>query len=474
MKRRTKIVATVTPRFLEEDLLREMAIGGVDVFRLNFSYGTHREHGEIIDKIKNIRSDLSKPMAIIQDLTGPGARIGNLDSFSVYLSEGSDFILSADPAMVGNKNGVYVDHPSLASELEKGDKVTIADGEVELEVYDISEGEIYCRVSRGGEIQSKRSLTFEGKSPSSPALREKDKADVEFGLKKGVDFVAMSFVRSTEDVESLRSFISEKDEGGKPDIIAKIETKEAIDNLDGILKSADAIMVARGDLASEISPEEVPFLQKDIIKRANSLGKPVITATQMLESMVNSSSPTRAETSDVANAILDGTDAIMLSAETAIGKYPILAVEEMGKIAIRTEKERSSENRPKYDKKRDMQTADAVSAAVVNISYDLKSRLVVALTDSGFTGRMISRHKPGVPIITMTAKEETFRKLALCAGCVPLFTEKPKGLEDAFSLVREYALKHDLAQRGDRAVVAAGVPFERPDAKTNMLFVETF
>lgn len=474
MKRKTKIVATISSEILKGGLLGKMVETGVDVFRLNFSYGDHREHGNIIDAIKGIRNESLRPIAIMQDLSGSRIRVGEFVDSEVELISGDVFTLSTDQGVLGDKSRVSVDcPPDIVREFREGDRITISDAEVELVVSQVGESELTCYVSRGGKVRSGRGIAIPGKDISLPSLTDKDINDLEFGLAQGVDFVALSFVRSAEDVLFLRSFINEKaDADRRPEIVAKIETLKAVENFEEILKVADGVMVARGDLASEVDPEEVPLLQKSIIRSSNLAGKPVITATQMLESMVNSPVPTRAETSDVANAIIDGTDAVMLSAETAIGRYPLSAVKVMATTSMKIEANYFNGRLVDDREKEVMDTVDSVTAAAVKVSRDLGTGLIVAITESGFTGRMISRHRPNVPIVAMTANERTFFKLSLSFGCVPMLTERTDSLEKAFDLVREYVSRNTLAGKGERVVVAAGVPFNHPDAGTNMLFVE--
>ena len=473
MNRKTKIVATVSPNVLEGNLLERMIEANVDVFRLNFSHGNHSEHREIIEAIKKLRQGRSKPVAILQDLSGSKIRIGNFTTPDVTLVPDQVFTFSTDKNIEGSNERVFVDHLTLPKEILTGDRIVLDDGRVSLEVLDINEKEIKCLVLQGAKIRGRRGLTVPGRKLSLPVLSEKDKNDMLLGLELEVDFVALSFVQSDECVKTLRSFINESTDGPKPDIIAKIETKKALDNFDSILEVSDGAMVARGDLAIDILPEEVPMAQKDIIKKSNKVGKPVITATQMLESMINFPEPTRAEISDVANAILDGTDAVMLSGETSIGKFPLQAIEIIKRTAEQIEKNYPELDSFKYEFKKEIDTVDAVTGAVVNVSNNIGAKLIAALTDSGFTGRMISRFKPKVSIIAMATDEYSYRKLSLSFGCIPIFVESPKDIGKAFDLVRQYAIKYELAKEGDRVVVTAGVPFDVSDAKTNMLSVET-
>jgi pyruvate kinase len=473
MKRKTKTVATVSPNALKDNLLGKMIEAGVDVFRLNFSHGNHLEHREIIETIKKLRKGKSKPVAILQDLSGSKIRIGDFNTPEITLASNQIFTFSTNKETEGSSERVFVDYPKLPEEILKGDRIVLDDGRVNLEVIDITENEIKCLVLQGAKIRGRRGLTVPGRKLSLPVLSEKDKNDVLLGLELEVDFIALSFVQSEECIKTLRSFINESTKGPKPDIIAKIETKNALDSFDSILDASDAVMVARGDLAIDILPEEVPMAQKNIITKANKAGKPVITATQMLESMINSPKPTRAETSDVANAILDGTDAVMLSGETSIGRFPLQAIDIIQKTAEQIEKNYPVSENFNYVLKKEMEVVNAVTKAVVKVSNDVEAKLIVALTDSGFTGRMISRFKPRVFIMALATDKRSYRKLALSFGCIPIFVESPENISTAFDLVRQYVERYELAKEGDRVVVTAGVPFDVLGVKTNMLSVET-
>ena len=473
MKRKSKIVATISPNCLENGLLEKMIDNKVDVFRLNFSYGTHEEYKEMINRIRKSAQSRLRPVAILQDLAGSKIRIGSFEEMSVELVQGEHFIFSTNESIVGNKNTVYVNHLDLPSELKKDDRVVLGDGDVEMSVLESGGSEILCVITQGGRISSGRGLSVPGIITSIPILTEKDKEDLRFGVEEGIDFVALSFVQSAEDVFLLKSFLEEICFGkNHPDIIAKIETLRAVENLKSIIEVADGAMVARGDLAIEILPEEVPLAQKKIINICNAVGKPVITATQMLESMVNSPKPTRAETSDIANAILDGTDAVMLSGETAIGKFPLHAIKAMTRTALQIEKEYPERRSVNGGSEKGMDVVNVITTATVRASHDLSARLIIALTDSGFTGRMLARHKPKVPIVAMAPDEQTCRKLALSFGCLPVLSERPKDLSEAFDLIRKFVLENDFASEGDKVAVAAGVPFDDPNIKTNMFFVE--
>jgi len=472
MTRKTKIVATVSPSAVENGLLEKLFKAEVNVFRLNFSHGSYDEFRSLIRAIKQLREEADRPVAILQDLSGPEIRIGSFAEGVVELQIGNSFTLSVDPKVVGNAGLVYVNHKSLPKEVKKGDRIVVDDGRIALSVVSVTKKEVKCLIERGGKIRGGRGVAVPGRHLSLPALTAKDKKDVAFGLEQGVDFIAMSFVRTVQDVKTLRRFIARKQLEVEPDLIAKIETWEAVDNFDEILEAVDGVMVARGDLAVEVPPERVPLIQKEIIRKSNRAGKPVITATQMLESMIHSPIATRAEVSDVANAILDGTDAVMLSAETAVGEYPLESVNVMVQTALQIEKNYPERERINGGKSGQIEVVDSVTSSVVSTANDVGAELIIALTDSGFTGRMISRHKPKALVIAMATSQPACYKLALSFGCLPVMVNKLKTLDQAFSVIREYVLANHLAKVGDKVVVSAGAPFGQADAKTNTMFVE--
>ena len=468
---KTKIVCTIGPASSSYEKIEKLIQGGMDVARLNFSHGSHEKHCQVIENIRQASLKTNESVAILQDLGGPKIRIGKIEKGLILLKEGSSFILT-NREVPGNEQGVSVTFPSLPQKVKKGDYIFLADGTLELKVKELTSTDIICRIMRGGKLTSNKGINIPNISMDISSLTEKDYQDILFGIKNKVDFIGLSFTRNAEDVLRARKFLKEN---GAEDIslIAKIEKKEAVNNLKEIIETSDGIMIARGDLGVEIPLENVPLVQKDIIKRCNLLGKPVITATQMLMSMVSSSRPTRAEVTDVANAILDGTDAIMLSEETAVGNYPVEAVETMNKIALRVEKaidyekilsERSLSVKPT--------NPDAISHATCQVALDLKAKAIVTFTLSGSTARMVSRYRPPVPIIAASTQDSTVRKLALSWGVYPFKSDELENTDDMIEKSKKIALKTGLAKSGDKIIITAGIPFKIPGT-TNLLKVET-
>jgi len=468
---KTKIVCTIGPASSSYEKIEKLIQGGMDVARLNFSHGSHEKHHQVIENIRQASLKTNESVAILQDLGGPKIRIGKIEKGLILLKEGSSFILT-NREVPGDEQGVSVTFPFLSQKVKKGDRIFLADGTLELKVKGLTPIDIICRVVRGGKLTSRKGINIPNVSMDISSLTEKDYQDILFGIKNKVDFVGLSFTRNAEDVLRARKFL--KENGAENiSLIAKIEKKEAVDNLKEIIETSDGIMIARGDLGVEIPLENVPLVQKNIIKRCNLAGKPVITATQMLMSMVSSPRPTRAEVTDVANAILDGTDAIMLSEETAVGNYPLEAVETMNKIALRVEKaidyekilsERSLSVKPT--------NPDAISHATCQVALDLKAKAIVTFTLSGSTARMVSRYRPPVPIIAASTQDSTVRKLALSWGVYPFKSEELENTDDMIEKSRKVALATGLVKKGDKIIITAGIPFKIPGT-TNLLKVET-
>ena len=468
---KTKIVCTIGPASSSYEKIEKLIQGGMDVARLNFSHGSHKEHHQVIENIRQASLKANESVAVLQDLGGPKIRIGKIEKEPIFLKKGSSFILT-NREVPGDEQRVSVTFSSLPLKVKKGDRIFLADGTLELKVKELTPTDIICRIIRGGELTSHKGINIPNISMDIPSLTEKDYQDILFGIENKVDFIGLSFTRNAEDVLRARKFLKEN---GAEDIslIAKIEKKEAVDNLKEIIETSDGIMIARGDLGVEIPLENVPLVQKNIIKMCNLPGKPVITATQMLMSMVNVPRPTRAEVTDVANAILDGTDAIMLSEETAIGNYPLEAVETMNKIALRVEKaidyekilsERSLSVKPT--------NPDAISHATCQVALDLKAKAIVTFTFSGSTARMVSRYRPPVPIIAASTQDSTVRKLALSWGVYPFKSEELENTDDMIEKSRKVALATRLVKKGDKIIITAGIPFKIPGT-TNLLKVET-
>lgn len=469
IQKKTKIVATIGPATESEEMLSKLFSAGLDVVRLNFSHGDHVEHQKRVDNTRKIAKKIGKNVAILQDLSGPKIRIGDFATERVQLKEGSFFTLTTEK-IIGDEKRVYVNYPNISKEVSAGDFILLDDGKKKLQIVSIRGNEIKCRVIVGGETKGRRGVNLPGAYLKISSITDKDKKDFKFTIKNKIDFVALSFVRRPEDVLELRDMIKKAklDTG----IIAKIETAEAVENIDKIIEVSDGIMVARGDLSIEVPAEKVPMIQKMIIRKCNNAGKPVITATQMLESMINSPVPTRAEVSDVANAIFDGTDAVMLSEETTLGKFPVEAVSVMSRVAVEVERDHCERFDIETVGNGGMDVVNSITKSVVNTAHDVKAELIFALTETGFSARMVSRHKPASLIMVLSPSERACKKLSLSFGCYPVCIKRFLTLSDAFNFVREFCLKNKLAQKGDKVVVVAGAPFNKKGVKTNMIIVE--
>ncbi|MGI8508357.1 MAG: pyruvate kinase [Gemmatimonadaceae bacterium] len=463
--RRTKIVCTLGPATSTLDSIRAIAEAGMNVARLNFSHGTHADHAERIEMVRSIARELGRPIAILGDLQGPRIRIGNLDH-TIQLRPGDDIVLVHEGEEA--PGDIPVTYDALASDVNAGDRILVNDGLIELVTLDVVGPRVHARVIHGGDLNSHKGLNLPGVQVSAPSLTEKDIADAEFAVAQDLDYLALSFVRRPEDIESLRKLLPPT-----MYIIAKIEKDAALANIDAIVRASDGVMVARGDLGVELPFEEVPVAQKKIIALANRIGRPVITATQMLESMVSNPRPTRAEASDVANAILDGTDAAMLSAETAAGAYPRLAVEAMSRII--TEVEQHPPSRQFHDPHEPpvgiVTTEVAIAAATVAAVKMLGSPLVVVITKSGFSARIVSSHRPPVPILALTDNARTCNQMALLWGVIPYIAESPPSYTEMAEVGKRVVRELQLASPGDRVVFTAGHPFGYRGT-TNLMKVE--
>ena len=470
-RRRTKIVCTIGPASGSSKVIEDLMREGMDVARLNFSHGSYEEHSLAIRYVREVSLKLRKPVAILQDLSGPKIRTGPVRKEPVLLKEGTAFTLTSRH-IPGNEREVSITYPLLPQKVESGQVILLADGLLELRVEEATSTDIKCRVITGGELASHQGINLPEASFEIPPLSEKDQKDLVFGIEHAVDFIGISFVRRAQDILQIRKMLKKK---GKEEIslIAKIEKREALRNIDEIIKAADGIMIARGDLGVEIPLEKVPLAQKEIIKKCNLTGKPVITATQMLESMIENPRPTRAEVTDIANAIFDGTDAIMLSEETALGKYPVASAVMMSKIALETEKsldyekiliERALSVKPAVP--------DAISHATCEIAQNLKAAAIVTFTLSGSSARMVARYRPRVPIIARSPKQATVRKLALSWGVYPRQSSEIKDTDDMIDKAKRTALETGLVRRGGKIIITAGIPFAIPGT-TNLIKVET-
>ena len=458
MMKRTKIVCTLGPASESKDVFKQLVTHGLNVARLNFSHGTHEEHQARIDIIKEVRREMKIPVAILLDTKGPEIRTGKFDEPEVYLEENQTFIVTTRDIM-GNKDICSISYQGLPKDVRPGNTILIDDGLVAMEVVDIKDGtDIICRVLNGGIIKNHKGVNVPNVKINLPAITPKDRDDIEFGIRNGIDFIAASFVRKAADVLAIREILEDHN-AGFIQIISKIENQEGMDNLDEIIQASDGIMVARGDLGVEIPTEEIPLAQKSMIKKCNKVGKPVITATQMLDSMIRNPRPTRAEVTDVANAIFDGTDAIMLSGETAAGKYPVEAVKTMSLIASRTESAidyRSLLQSKDLDKETSI--TDAISNATCNIAMDLGASAIVTATSSGHTARMVSKFKPSQVIVAATTDKRVTRQLSLSWGVYSVLTTYLDSTDDIIDSSIKKALECELIHHGDLVVITAGVP----------------
>ncbi len=453
--RRTKIVATVGPATMDEEKLRAILNAGVDVVRVNCSHGTLEQHRKIAEEVRRISAELGKPVALLWDLQGPRIRVAELQQ-PIELVDGIEVTLTTEPT---DERGLVipVEAPYLATAVKPKQKILIDDGRIELEAVQTDGIRVKCKVVRGGIVKSRKGINLPGAKLAVPILSEEDLRDLRNGLQVGTDFVAMSFVRSAEDIETLR--IAIQAHGADVPIVAKLERPEALERLDEILKVADGVMVARGDLGVEMPPEEVPIVQKRIIDEANRKFVPVITATQMLESMMESPRPTRAEASDVANAIMDGTDAVMLSGETAIGKYPVEAVEMMRRIICKAEDELFRKH-PTYEGRAEGEPtiAHAISDAACLAAADVRAKAIVVFTQSGFTALLVSKRRPKTPIIAFTPDEKVQRRLNLLWGVIPKLLPFTESTDKLLSMLDEKLISEGLAEEGDIVVIIAGIP----------------
>jgi len=468
--RRTKIVCTIGPATDAPEMLAALIDAGMNVARLNFSHGSHDEHRQRIDRLREIASQKKISIAILQDLGGPKLRTG-LMAAPVVLKPGDIFILT-NREVPGDSQAVSVTYRDLPIQVKVGENILLADGAIQLQVLDKNKTDLRCRVIDGGALGSHKGINLPQTSLVIPALTEKDKTDLEFGLEAGVDFVALSFVRKSSDIQLVKEVMQTRN--SNVPIIAKIEKHEALQKIDAIIDAADGIMVARGDLAVETPLERVPLVQKSLIKKCNRAGKPVITATQMLKSMVDEPRPTRAEANDVANAVLDGTDAVMLSEETTIGKYPVQAVQVMDKILRTTETELKPRDwLPTEIHQGKIATAAAVSHAAVGIAQDLNVAAILTPTRSGATAKMVARYRPRVPIVALCHRPETYRALSLVWGVHPIFFDGDLDNSDALiARCKAEALKRGFVVIGETVLITAGLP-PSAQSSTNLIKVET-
>jgi pyruvate kinase len=469
VSRRTKIVATLGPSSWDNRTLEKLVQTGVDVFRLNFSHGSHSEFARIIERVRTCSSHAGRPIAILQDLQGPKIRIGELDGGKIELSADQPLTITTEK-ITGNEHLIPVDYPGFPGEVSEGGRILLDDGRMELSIEKLSAGRVVTRVVIGGQLKSNKGVNLPGLDLKLKVPTDKDVADLNFGVKQGVDLIALSFVTTADDVERLRELIRESDpDRADTPIIAKIERPRALKNIESIIDTADGIMVARGDLGIEMSPEDVPVAQKRLIAVANRHAKLVITATQMLESMISSPRPTRAETTDVANAIFDGTDAVMLSGETAIGNYPVRSVETMHRIIVEAENHLGDwghwagelgEEASGVIAMGEVTHDDALSItrAARELAHDRNVTAIAVFTQSGRTANLIAKARPRVPILAFTPIERTFRKLAMLWGVIPYRVPYTDNLEGMLDSVEETMLHNTDIQPGQQIVLISGFP----------------
>ena len=467
--RKTKIICTLGPATDDENVMRELILNGMAVARMNMSHGTHEDHKKRADTVKRIRAELDVPVALLLDTKGPEIRTKNFKNGSEILEAGQTFTFTIDD-IEGDRNHCAITFANLPKDVKRGDRILVDDGLIEMLVTSTTKKDIVCEVLNGGKIASHKGINVPGTRLSLPFISEQDKKDIAFAVEQDLDFIAASFTRSSDDILQLRAEL-DKNNCNNIRIIAKIENAEGVDNIDDIIRVSDGIMVARGDLGVEIPMEDIPILQKKLITKAYKAGKQVITATQMLDSMMVNPRPTRAEATDVANAIYDGTSAIMLSGETAAGKYPVQALKTMAKIAERTENDIDYIGR--FRKRLLTEQPDvtsAISHATCTTAHDLGAVAIITVSKTGQTARMISKYRPACPIISGSTSEKVLRQMNLSWGVIPILVEEKTNTDKLFEHVVDVAEKHSLVKNGDLAVITAGIPLG-VSGTTNMLKV---
>ena len=467
-RRKTKIVCTIGPASQSPKILEALIQDGMNVARLNFSHGTHEEHGRKIETIREISDRLRQPVAILQDLGGPKIRIGVMKEGGVELKRGKEFSLTNE-VLVGDETRATITYPALLSEVKAGDRILLADGMIELQVLESDGKNIRCRVIVGGILTSHKGMNFPTRAPLASVFTEKDHRDLLFGIQQGVDLIGLSYVQNAADIEEVKKFL--KKESADIPIIAKIERKEALENIDEILLASDGIMVARGDLGLETPIEKIPNVQKKLIRKANGCGKPVITATQMLRSMVDHTQPTRAEVTDVVNAIYDGTDAIMLSEETASGQFPVEAFQMMAKIAQSAEEEFPHPLFLERETDKEMNLQPAITYNASLLAEEVGAKVIVTPTESGSTARWVSKYRPRQPILALSRHLSTVRQLNLSWGVYPVLVSDWKDTDEMLERSKRMPKEFGMASKGEKVVIIAGVPIS-VRGTTNLIKVE--
>lgn len=470
-RRKVKIVCTMGPACWDYEKMLQVVKAGMNVARLNFSHGDYESHSKTLNTVRKIEAEVKRPIAVLLDTKGPEIRTGFLENHEkVYLEAGGNFVLRLDNDSPGNSQGVYVDHSALSQEIEAGQDIFIDDGSIHLRAEKLTQQAITCHTIVGGYLGERKGVNIPGADLSVPTLTEKDVNDIHWGAENDINFVAVSFVRTKEDVIGVRRLLEQ--EGCKAKVIAKIETRQSVHNIDEILEVVDGVMVARGDLGVEMQTEDVPIIQKEIIEKCRAKGKTVIVATQMLDSMIRNPRPTRAEASDVANAVLDGTDAVMLSGETANGNYPAESVEMMHKIVTRAERDFEEWEKKPKEFVCHTEIADAVSQAAGSIARTVNARAIIPLTRSGETARMVSKYRPNSLIFAITPSFNTWRELSLVWGVTPYLTGIAGDLESSVSDAITILQDHGVIDAGNNVVFTSGVPLGEPGS-TNMVHVHT-
>ncbi len=454
--KKTKIVCTLGPASETKEVIAAMADAGMNVARINFSHGTHEEHAKKVQIIEEIRREKNIPLPILLDTKGPEFRIRSFKNGKIFLNEGDTFTFTADE-IEGDETRVSVSYKNICNEMNPGDKILLNNGLMVFEVEKVQSPDVICKVVIGGELSSRKSMFFPEKQLDLVYLSEQDKADLLFGIQHGVDFVACSFVSKAQDILDVRNFLHENG-CDDIDLIAKIENRAGVNNLDEIIKVSDGIMIGRGDMGVEIPYEELPDIQKYIITACRIAGKRVITATEMLESMIHNPRPTRAEISDVANAVYDGSSAIMLSGETAAGEYPVQAVAAMAKIAMQAETKINYIQRVEDARYLIKNLSDALSHSACLLAHDVNAKAIVVCTRTGGTAKMVSRFRPMIDIIGMTTDEKSYRKLALSWGVLPVLSEEYNSVDVLFHFAKRAALDSGLVKKGDVIVITGGTP----------------
>lgn len=460
---RTKIVATIGPASNSKSTILQMVQQGMNVARLNFSHGSYQDHAQIVTLLRSVSQELNTPITILQDLQGPKIRVGMLPDEGIALKVGEKLTLVPQSEAKDNLAAISIDYPFLAEEAQPGEQILIDDGLLELKIIAIDGQAVVCEVVEEGILKSRKGVNLPSLNLRSPSMTEKDRQDLEFGISQGIDWVSLSFVRQAEDIRFLKQFL--RDRNADIPVMAKIEKPQAIDNLDEIIAECDGLMVARGDLGVEMKPEKVPLLQKEIIRKCNLKNVPVITATQMLDSMIDNPRPTRAEASDVANAIIDGTDAVMLSGESAVGKYPLKAVSMLAKIASSVEPNLQFVNNPPAKTDR----THALSEALNAIDQILNLRYIICFTATGYTALIASGERPKAMVIAFTPNIDVYHRLNLVWGVKPVYLEKEgTTFEELVAIAENYLIKQKLGQSGDQILIMGGIPTQQPQG-TNFL-----